>query len=127
MLISMIKVNTERIMMIANNIIDKKASCNPQLGKNIAKLGKDLYSVNLMFKIESKEEEPFPYNIELVIKGVFKLEECDEEKIDEFLNINAIQILFPYLRSTLSSVMAAAMIPPIILPVIDARTIFQEA
>lgn len=83
----------------------------------------DDFEFSLKFELISKEEVKTPYDINLIIVGTFELKDYTSEDLNTFLNINAIQILFPYMRSTLSSAMAALMLPPIVLPVMDARSI----
>ncbi|MCM1130220.1 MAG: protein-export chaperone SecB [Roseburia sp.] len=105
---------------------DTKYTITPSFGKAIKKLNDEMYEVKLIFTIKNENQNITPYEIELIIKGVFVLKNPSEGEVDEFLKINAIQILFPYLRSILSSAMSALMITPILLPLMDARYIFEE-
>ena len=39
---------------------------------------------------------------------------------------NAVAITFPYLRTIISTTMTAMNLPPIMLPIVDAREVFKE-
>ena len=123
--------SVNNISTVSFNIKDtrqdgKKYTITPSFGKSIKKVNDEMYEVKLIFSIKNENQNVSPYEIELIIKGVFVLKNPDKGEIEEFLKVNAIQILFPYLRSTLSSAMSALMIQPIFLPLMDARFIFEE-
>lgn len=89
----------------------------------------NVYKLSLRFQVKNTDENPFPYNIDIIVSGLFEIEFEEKEKdedIKKFLNVSAVQIVFPFLRSTISTSMSAAMLPPIILPVVDASKIFEE-
>ena len=46
--------------------------------------------------------------------------------MDNFLNIQAVQIMFPYIRTMVTSLTSAALMQPLILPFVDVRQLFQE-
>ena len=73
------------------------------------------YEVTLGVKILASEELPTPFNIEVIIIGVFSLEVED----DVFIKENAVAILFPYLRSIVTTITANANIAPLVLPTVN--------
>lgn len=110
------------------NIVRKeKFNIIPVFGKKITKINEENYEVKLMFSIKDEEEKPSPYNIELIIKGLFQMSNFTDDEYNEFMNINAIQILIPYLRGILASSMSAMMVPPITIPIMDSRNIFSNS
>ncbi len=59
--------------------------------------------------------------------GVFSFEETQEEdKISELLVINGVTILFPYLRSAISTISNAVNVPTIIIPTINVIEYLQN-
>ena len=82
--------------------------------------------VELILEINNTEEKPFPLDIRISLSGIFDISSIPDESRSDLLNITAVQILFPYLRSILSTVTSGALYPPIILPIIDVRKLFSE-
>jgi preprotein translocase subunit SecB len=63
-------------------------------------------------------------DIDLTFIGIFQFDSIDDSsELDKFLNIGAIQILFPYVRSIVSTITGASLMQPLILPIIDVRMI----
>ena len=65
-----------------------------------------------------------PFYLNVVVYGQFGLDaeasEVDDEATkDQILKANTVAILFPYVRSIISTITATANIPPIILPPIN--------
>lgn len=44
----------------------------------------------------------------------------------EFLKIEAVNIMFPYLRSITTNLTTTAMMPPIVLPIVDVKKLFKD-
>lgn len=57
-------------------------------------------------------------DLKVVLIGQFEIDEEAKEKINDYVP-NAVAILFPYLRSTISTITSAAGMPPLILPVMN--------
>ncbi|MDE5566084.1 MAG: protein-export chaperone SecB [Anaeroplasmataceae bacterium] len=123
MIIKSFEVEIEKFTIEAKKNQDVIINAKPFIGKNVLKEENGINVVKLMFSIKNDENNNFPYDIELNIKGEFCLEDIEDDELEKFLNINAIQMLVPYLRSSLSSAMGALMIPPIVLPIMDATKI----
>lgn len=123
MIIKSFEVEIEKFTIEAKTPQNDIINAKPSLSKNIIKEKNGTNIVKLMFSIKNDENNFFPYDIELNIKGKFCLENVEDDELDKFLNINAIQMLVPYLRSSLSSAMGALLIPPIILPIMDATKV----
>ena len=80
--------------------------------------------ITLSVKIESTAEEPKPFDATVTLTGLIESDANTESGKRETV-IEGTAILFPYLRSTLSSLTATAMTPPIILPLPEG-VIFPE-
>ncbi|EIJ82284.1 hypothetical protein PB1_05120 [Bacillus methanolicus PB1] len=67
--------------------------------------------------------------VSATILGVFSIkskEELDEEEIHSFYKINAVAILFPYLRSLVSDLTGKGSEPPIIIPTINVVELIKK-
>ncbi|MDE5789289.1 MAG: protein-export chaperone SecB [Clostridia bacterium] len=113
-----------RVQIAPNQRLDIK----PQFARQVRKPNdnKKLVFISLAVKIESTEKEPKPFNLDVNIVGVFDLEKEDYTAQEErSFVIEATQLLYPYLRSTVSNLTANAFITPLNLPVITGP-IFPE-
>ena len=80
-----------------------------------------------MLLIENTEAQPFPVNISVDFRGIFEFKDItDESQVFDFLRIDAVNILYPYLSSTVTNLSINAMMPPLILPIIDAAKLFKN-
>ena len=82
--------------------------------------------VILECKIESTEEAPKPFNLVVRLVGVFEVNNMTTDEDRRIFALNATETLYPYLRSTVSSLTAASFINPLNLPVISGATLFPE-
>lgn len=99
---------------------------NPSFGKGIKKVNENIYDLYLSFSLHDDGENLSPYDIDMEIVGEFEIKDGDENEKESFMNLNAVSILFPYLRSILSSSMSSMMTPPIVLPIVDAKELFNK-
>lgn len=66
----------------------------------------------------------YPFNFKLRLAGFFEMIDA-EGKIDSFKN-NAIAILYPYVRSLVTSYTANANVVPLILPTININKFIEN-
>ena len=118
---------TKELEIKNNNIKPGKFNLKPQITRKTGKVNKNVFYTSLILKIESTEEYPFPVDIFVDFRGFFKFENIDnEENITEFLKFQAVDIMYPYLRSIVTNLTTTAMLPPIILPIIDTSKLFNN-
>lgn len=113
-----------RVQIAPNQRLDIK----PQFARQVRKPNdnKKLMFISLAVKIETSEQEPKPFDLNVNLVGVFELEKEDYNAQEErAFVIEATQLLYPYLRSTVSNLTAQAYITPLNLPVISGP-IFPE-
>ena len=74
---------------------------------------------------EDSEKNNYPFYMKVVVEGDFLVgeEAIDNEMFEKLLNYNAVSILFPYVRSIISTYTAQANVPPLILPPINVTRI----
>ena len=113
-----------RVQIAPNQRLDIK----PQFARQVRKPNdnKKIIFVSLGVKIESTEQEPKPFNIDVTLVGVYELEKEDYTQQEErSFVIEATQILYPYLRATVTNLTAQAYVSPLNLPIITGP-IFPE-
>lgn len=59
------------------------------------------------------DKEDLPFNVEVVVSGVFSYDKHDDKKE---IHVEVSRKLFPYLQSTTSALMAMAGIPNFVVP-----------
>lgn len=120
------RFQTNEVSIKNNGVPEGQFTINPRFTRNIGFVDKDTAFTELKMEIINTEEHPFPVDIKVSVTGFFKNISIPADQEDEFLRVNAIQILFPYLRSIVSTITTASMFPPIILPIIDVSQLFPE-
>lgn len=75
---------------------------------------------------DNAEENNYPFTISVSITGIFQTNIENVDSIKNFAEINSIAILFPYLRSIVSTYTANANIQPLILPPINVVNMIME-
>ncbi|MFU0833858.1 MAG: hypothetical protein ACFWUC_13105 [Oscillospiraceae bacterium] len=68
-----------------------------------------------------KADEDIPFSLVLTVEGSFTVNETSNKYLP-----NAIAILFPYLRSFISTVTAQSGMPPFILPTYNILALLKE-
>lgn len=96
---------------------------DPKLFKKITKLNESTVKVELFFEISNGNiKQPFDCNVTLM--GIFAIQGCDKGEIWEILaKENAVNILFPYLRQTISTLTSISGLPTYTLPILNTQTI----
>ncbi|HLS34791.1 MAG TPA: protein-export chaperone SecB [Bacillota bacterium] len=76
---------------------------------------------------EDAEENNYPFSLTIDITGVFELKNVDDEvERKKYAEVNAVAILFPYIRSLISTITANVNIPPLILPPINIVKLIEN-
>lgn len=118
-------ITTKEIHVKNNELPAGQFTVNPRFVRTTNKEG-NTGRTELMAEILNTPEVPFPLDIRVVMEAKFDLQQIPEDQRTHFLEITAVQILFPYMRSLLSSITSSALMPPIIFPVIDVNSLFKE-
>ena len=82
--------------------------------------------VTLECSIKSAEEEPKPFNITVRMAGVFEVKNMKTDEDKRFFALNATETMFPFVRAAVANLTAAALINPLILPVVSGATLCPE-
>ncbi len=116
-------INTQiklKKLSIVNNNLQGNFNMNPIYTKSIEKVNDFSYNLTLNFSVLNSKEYPFPIDLNTSIIGVFNFDEkSDEIKMEKFMSTAAVQILFPHLRTIISSVTASSYMQPLLLSLTD--------
>ncbi|PXV63103.1 preprotein translocase subunit SecB [Halanaerobium congolense] len=89
--------------------------------------GSEKYSVSLEINIfEDPIENNFPFSLFIKITGYFNVITKDEKMKEELINLNSVSILFPYLRSLVSTITANSNISSLIIPPLNINKLLDE-
>ena len=105
-----------------------KFEIKPQFSRTVRRVQENdkLWFLTLEVKVESTEQDPKPFNIKARLVGIFEAEGIDSDLDRQDLVINMTEIVYPYLRASVSALTANSFINPLMLPVIPAGTMFPE-
>lgn len=118
-------IQTKKLSIINHNL-NGNFKMNPIYTKQITKENNQTYTLVLMFSILSTTQNPFPIDLTAHLSATFTFsEDATEEQIENFLQVPAVQIIYPHLRSLISSVTASAYLQPLLLPLINPN-LFQS-
>ncbi len=107
---------------VINNDLKGNFQMAPIYTKQIEKVDSHTYILTLNFATMNTPEKPFPVDLNVSLSGTFTFDnETTETHMENFLQIPAVQVLFPHLRSLISSVTASCYLQPLLLPLVDAR------
>lgn len=64
-------------------------------------------------------------SLDLILVGIFEIQEQDEELREELSKVNTVSIMFPYLRAELSLITAQPNFPTIDLPIVNINELLK--
>ncbi|MBB6068188.1 protein-export chaperone SecB [Methanococcus maripaludis] len=80
----------------------------------------------LMNLFKNTEETSKPFTMNVAVTGHFQLEHSDPKIREQYAKINAVSILFPYIRALVSTCTAAGNVGSMIIPPINVLNMFEE-
>ena len=105
-------------------------SSTPKVGfnfeSNIQNLSEDIHEPTLTFNVKAEVEDKTLYLVELKQCGVFLISTDDKDLKKRFLNVHCAEIVYPYARENISSIIQKGGFPPLFLSPIDFHTIYQN-
>ncbi|MCK9563224.1 MAG: protein-export chaperone SecB [Bacteroidales bacterium] len=104
-----------------------KPQVNQDLSTKVARLDDDHYEVVLHFTITVKDDTDTLYLVEVQQAGVFLIKGIPEQQMAGVLNTHCPNLLFPYARETIDSVVVKGTFPALMLPPINFEALFQQA
>lgn len=122
MRISHTNIHAKKITLLDNCLSGDNFKISPKYYKEIHDLGEDKYKLTLIVEVKNTSTNPFPLDVYVEFETHFSFKEYEsKEEISTYLNVNAIQMIFPFMRAAINSIVSAAVQPPLVLPIIDVR------
>lgn len=104
---------------------EQEISLDPNFTRRIEKINDNEYFLYLGVSIGSQDvEKKMPFAANVVVRGKFYLTGIEDHI--KHIKVNAVAVLFPYLRATLSSLMSLANIEPFFIPLVNLVEMFRQ-
>ncbi len=97
-----------------------------QLHTEAASIDEGLYEVVLTVTVTAKAAEKTLFLVEAGQAGIFQLRNVPQEDIDPILSVACPNILFPYVRETVSDLVVRAGFPPVLLSPVNFEAMYQQ-
>jgi preprotein translocase subunit SecB len=102
----------------------------PQIDVNMSTesraLGEDLYFNSITVTVTAKTGDKTMFLIECTQAGIFRIQNVPQEQMPMVLGIGCPNIVFPYLRETVSDVVTRAGFPPLLLNPVNFESLFLQ-
>ncbi len=110
------------------NFKEEPVQLDIKIGKeiSISEKNDELFVILKCEIFEDAVKKNYPFSLSVKITGIFGISEIPEENINNLVNINAVSILFPYVRALISTLTASFNVQPLILPPINVLKLFEN-
>ncbi len=102
----------------------------PQMDVNMSTesqaLGDDVYHTGITVTVTAKLGDKTMFLVECTQAGIFRIQGVPEEQMPMVLGIGCPNIVFPYLRETISDVVIRAGFPPLLLNPVNFEALFLQ-
>lgn len=102
----------------------------PQMEVNMStasrELGDDVYQNSLTVTVTAKHGDKTLFLVECTQAGIFRIQNIPQDQMPMVLNIGCPNIVFPYLRETVSDVIIRAGFPPLLLNPVNFEALFLQ-
>ncbi|MBC6413590.1 MAG: protein-export chaperone SecB [Chromatiales bacterium] len=86
----------------------------------------NLYESILQITVTAKHEETTIFMVEVEQAGVFQISELSGEELNKALQVDCPNILFPYAREAISSIVSRGGFPQLLLAPINFKSIYLQ-
>jgi preprotein translocase subunit SecB len=97
-----------------------------QLATESQKVDEGYYECTLTVTVTAKLPEKTLFLVEVSQAGIFQIRHVPEEDIEPILGVACPNILFPYAREAVSSVVNRAGFPPVLLSPINFEALYMQ-
>ncbi len=102
----------------------------PQMDVNMSTesraLGTDVYHTSITVTITAKAGDKTMFLVECTQAGIFRVQNVPADQMPMVLGIGCPNIVFPYLRETVSDVVIRAGFPPLLLNPVNFEALFMQ-
>lgn len=123
-----IQIITNEASFINNLLPDGNFEIRPNITRRIEKLkdAENRYALEMQVTIKNEPENKFPFDLKVRITGIFDFDGDNEKEINDFLKLQGVQMVFPYLRTMVSNLTSTVLMPSIMLPIINPLDFIDE-
>ena len=89
-------------------------------------LNEDIYHSSITVTITAKVGDKIMFLVECTQGGIFRIQNVPEDQLPMVLGIGCPNIVFPYLRETVSDVVTRAGFAPLILNPVNFEALFMQ-
>jgi preprotein translocase subunit SecB len=97
-----------------------------QLHDGASSIEDGLYEVAVTATVTAKVGEATMFLVEVTQAGIFQIRNLPVENIEPVLGVACPNIIFPYLRETVSDLVTRAGFPPVLLAPINFEALYQQ-
>jgi preprotein translocase subunit SecB len=91
------------------------------------KLDEKNYEVVLTLTITAKQEDETAFLVEVQQAGIFGCDGFEPQQLHQVLNIMCPNILFPYARETVDTLVIKGSFPPLMVAPVNFEALYQQA
>ena len=103
---------------------------SPQMDVNLStasqSIGENLYQTSITVTVTAKTSDKTMFLVECSQVGIFRIQNVPADQLPMVLGIGCPNIVFPYLRETISDVVIRAGFPPVLLNPVNFEAIYQQ-
>jgi len=92
-----------------------------------SRLQENLYEVILVLTVEAKQDEKVAFLVEVQQGGVFTCNGLDEAQLEQILATVCPNIMFPYARETVDSLVVKGSFPPLMLAPVNFEALYAQS
>jgi len=96
------------------------------LSTQAQELSEQAYEVALMVTVTAKAGEKEAYITEAKQAGIFMVKNFSKEQLDHFLNVYCPNLLYPYVRETVSNLIIKGGFAPLYLAPVNFDALYQQ-
>lgn len=89
-------------------------------------LGDDVYQSSITVTVSAKIGDKTMFLVECTQGGIFRIQNVPQDQMPMVLGIGCPNIVFPYLRETISDVVIRAGFPPLLLNPVNFEAMFMQ-
>lgn len=104
-----------------------KPHINQELGSKNTKIDDTHFEVVLTLTVTGKLEDKTAFLVEIHQAGLFMVNGFDDQQLGHVLNTVCLQILFPYARETIDSLLSKGSFPTLMLPPVNFDALYAQA
>jgi preprotein translocase subunit SecB len=102
----------------------------PSIGIEIQTVATDLseglFDVAVTVTVTAKKEDQVFFLVEAAQAGIFQIRNVPAEDLEPVLSVGCPNILFPYVRETISDAVNRAGFPPVLLAPVNFEALYQQ-